>query len=206
MFEKKLKLPTPQEALKGRAEKMPVPPRHDVLDTPLGGPFPAGLETAMFALGCFWGAEKKFWQLPGVYTTAVGYAAGLTPNPTYREVCSGMTGHAEVVLVVFDPKRVSYEELHTVPIGHLLLQRCAAYCGRAIPRRLSTRAVEGRLRSYHHRNHRGPRVLLRRGLPSAVPLEESERLLRPWWNRRVLPGRRERRRVSAAQGIAAGGR
>jgi peptide-methionine (S)-S-oxide reductase len=111
MFENKLKLPTPQEALKGRAERMPVPHRHDVLDAPLSGPFPAGLETAMFGLGCFWGAEKKFWQVPGVYTTAVGYAAGFTPNPTYREVCSGMTGHAEVVLVVFDPKRVTYDDL-----------------------------------------------------------------------------------------------
>jgi peptide-methionine (S)-S-oxide reductase len=111
MFENKLKLPTPQDALKGRAEKMPVPARHDVLDAALSGPFPAGLETAMFALGCFWGAEKKFWQVPGVYTTAVGYAAGITPNPTYREVCSGMTGHAEVVLVVFDPTRVTYDEL-----------------------------------------------------------------------------------------------
>ena len=111
MFEKSLKLPTAQEALKGRADRMPVPPRHDVLDAPLSGPFPAGLETAMFGLGCFWGAEKKFWQVPGVYTTAVGYAAGITPNPTYREVCSGMTGHAEVVLVVFDPKRVTYDDL-----------------------------------------------------------------------------------------------
>ena len=111
MFEKKSKLPTEQEALKGRADRMPVPARHHVLEAPLQGPFPAGLQTAMFGLGCFWGAERKFWQVPGVYTTAVGYAAGLTPNPTYREVCSGMTGHSEVVLVVFDPKRVSYEDL-----------------------------------------------------------------------------------------------
>jgi peptide-methionine (S)-S-oxide reductase len=90
---------------------MPVPARHFVNGHSLQPPFPAGVEQAMFALGCFWGAERKFWQLPGVYTTAVGYAAGQTPNPTYREVCSGLTGHAEAVLVVFDPKVVSYEDL-----------------------------------------------------------------------------------------------
>jgi peptide-methionine (S)-S-oxide reductase len=90
---------------------MPVPAAHDVLGTPLQGPFPAGLERAVFGLGCFWGAERKFWTLPGVHTTAVGYAGGLTPNPTYREVCSGMTGHTEVVLVVSDPALVAYAEL-----------------------------------------------------------------------------------------------
>lgn len=93
---------------------MPVPPQHAVLGTPLEPPFPAGLARAVFGMGCFWGAERTFWALSGVYTTAVGYAGGLTPNPTYEEVCSGRTGHAEVVLVVFDPKAMSYRELLTV--------------------------------------------------------------------------------------------
>jgi peptide-methionine (S)-S-oxide reductase len=110
-FGKKLSLPTPEQALPGRAESMPVPDRHFVNGHPLKPPFPAGMEMAIFGLGCFWGAERKFWQQPGVFTTAVGYAAGVTPNPTYQEVCSGMTGHNEVVLVVFDPKVVSYESL-----------------------------------------------------------------------------------------------
>jgi peptide-methionine (S)-S-oxide reductase len=107
----KLQMPAPEQALKGRAERMPVPDTHFVNGARLQPPFPSGLERAMFALGCFWGAERKFWQASGVYTTAVGYAAGSTPNPTYREVCSGMTGHAEVVLVLFDPARISYDEL-----------------------------------------------------------------------------------------------
>ncbi|GAA3662666.1 peptide-methionine (S)-S-oxide reductase MsrA [Nonomuraea antimicrobica] len=101
----------PEDALPGRAEQMPVPPRHAVLDAPLAPPYPEGLETADFGLGCFWGAERKFWQTPGVVTTAVGYQGGQTPNPTYEEVCSGLTGHTEVVRVVFDPAKVSYEEL-----------------------------------------------------------------------------------------------
>lgn len=110
-FGKKSTLPTPEQALPGRAESMPVPAKHHVNGNPLKPPFPDGLETAMFGLGCFWGAERKFWQQDGVFTTAVGYAAGVTPNPTYEEVCSGMTGHNEVVLVVFDPKVISYETL-----------------------------------------------------------------------------------------------
>ena len=110
-FGKKLTLPTVREALPGRSEKMPVPSTHYVNGHPLQPPFPGGMETAMFGLGCFWGAERKFWQLEGVYTTAVGYAAGITPNPTYQEVCSGMTGHNEVVLVVYDPRVISYEQL-----------------------------------------------------------------------------------------------
>ena len=100
----------PERALPGRATRMPVAARHHVLGTPLEPPFP-GLELALFAMGCFWGAEKKFWEAPGVHSTAVGYAAGYTPNPTYEEVCSGRTGHAEVVRVVYDPARTSYEEL-----------------------------------------------------------------------------------------------
>ncbi|MBB3047027.1 peptide-methionine (S)-S-oxide reductase [Litorivivens lipolytica] len=111
LFGKSTDLPSPERALPGRSEAMPVAARHTVLDAPLKGPYPDHLETAMFGLGCFWGAERKFWQLEGVYTTAVGYAAGLTPNPTYQEVCTGMTGHNEVVLVVFDPAVISYEQL-----------------------------------------------------------------------------------------------
>jgi len=111
MSPKKLNLPTPDEALPGRAEAMDVPARHFVNGAPLTPPFQPGAVRALFAMGCFWGAERKFWQTPGVVSTAVGYAGGYTRNPTYREVCSGDTGHAEVVLVVFDPARVSYDEL-----------------------------------------------------------------------------------------------
>jgi peptide-methionine (S)-S-oxide reductase len=110
-FGKKSTLPTPETALKGRAEAIQVPDRHFVNGHPLKPPYPAGMEIALFGLGCFWGAEKAFWKLEGVYSTAVGYAAGLTPNPTYQEVCSGMTGHNEVVQVVFDPVVISYAEL-----------------------------------------------------------------------------------------------
>ncbi|MEJ2686070.1 MAG: peptide-methionine (S)-S-oxide reductase MsrA [Gammaproteobacteria bacterium] len=104
-------LPTPEEALPGRDEPMAVPEHHHVNGHPMRPPFPAGMEVAVFAMGCFWGPEKRFWEYPGVYVTAVGYAGGFTPNPTYREVCSGMTGHTEAVLVVFDPKTVGYGEL-----------------------------------------------------------------------------------------------
>ncbi len=111
MSRRKLAMPAPDQALAGRAAKMPVAEAHFVNGHRLTPPFPAGLETAIFGLGCFWGAERCFWQLPGVYSTAVGYAGGQTPNPTYEEVCSGGTGHTEAVLVVFDPKLVSYEAL-----------------------------------------------------------------------------------------------
>jgi peptide-methionine (S)-S-oxide reductase len=107
----KLAMPTPEQALPGRSERMPVPERHFVNGNRIVSPFPEGLDLALFGMGCFWGAERKFWQTKGVYSTAVGYAAGLTPNPTYKEVCSGRTGHNEVVLVVYDPKVVSYNML-----------------------------------------------------------------------------------------------
>ncbi|MCC7384306.1 MAG: peptide-methionine (S)-S-oxide reductase MsrA [Deltaproteobacteria bacterium] len=107
----KLQMPTADEALPGRSERMPVAARHFVNGNRLEPPFPEGMQLAMFGMGCFWGAEKKLWAVPGVYSTAVGYAAGLTPNPTYEEVCSGRTGHNEVVRVVFDPQQVSYEAL-----------------------------------------------------------------------------------------------
>jgi peptide-methionine (S)-S-oxide reductase len=109
---KKLEMPTPEEALPGRPQPIPTATHHFVNRRALKGPYPAGLEQAMFGLGCFWGAERKFWELgSGIHVTAVGYAGGLTPNPTYEEVCSGRTGHNEVVLVVFDPKVISYERL-----------------------------------------------------------------------------------------------
>ncbi len=104
-------LPTPERALPGRSEVMPVPPAHEVNGRPLTPPWPEGYAEAVFGLGCFWGAERRFWTEPGVYVTAVGYAGGITPNPTYEEVCSGLTGHAEVVRVVFDPQALSYAGL-----------------------------------------------------------------------------------------------
>lgn len=109
---KKFTLPTPEEALPGRKDKMPIPNKHYVNGNPMKPPYPETMEKAMFGMGCFWGAERKFWQLEkGIFITAVGYSAGLTPNPTYEEVCSGLTGHNEVVLVVYDPKIISYETL-----------------------------------------------------------------------------------------------
>ena len=110
-FRKKTAMPTRDDALPGRDKPMPVPSRHFVNGHPLKGPFPEGMQTAIFGMGCFWGAERKFWEVTGVYSTAVGYAAGLTRTPTYEEVCSGLTGHNEVVLVVYDPKQTSYEAL-----------------------------------------------------------------------------------------------
>jgi peptide-methionine (S)-S-oxide reductase len=110
-LEQKLRLPSAQDALPGRDARMPVPNEHYVNGAPLKPPFPEGIRQAVFGLGCFWGAERRFWQTPGVFTTAAGYAGGMTLNPTYEEVCSGRTGHAEVVLVAFDPQRISYPDL-----------------------------------------------------------------------------------------------
>ena len=181
---------------------MRVPAAHAVNGNRLEPPFPEGFERALFGMGCFWGAERKFWQMPGVYSTAVGYAAGSTPNPTYREVCSGMTGHAEVVLVVFDPKRVSYDDLlktfwesHDPTQGMRQgndvgtqyrsgiyyyddAQRAAAERSRDM---FQGELAKARLRTDHDGNPAGAGVLLRRGLPSAVPREESWRVL---WTRR----------------------
>jgi peptide-methionine (S)-S-oxide reductase len=111
LFLRKLAIPSPEQALPGRSATMPVPERHFVNGNPIAPPFPAGMELATFGMGCFWGEERKFWQADGVYSTAVGYAGGKTPNPTYEEVCSGLTGHAEVVLVVFDPRVTSYDAM-----------------------------------------------------------------------------------------------
>jgi peptide-methionine (S)-S-oxide reductase len=111
LFREKTKMIDPERAVPGRSHPLVVPDRHEVLDAPLKPPFPDGYQQAVFGMGCFWGAERVFWQAPGVYTTAVGYAGGYTPNPTYEEVCSGSTGHTEAVLVVFDPKVTSYDEV-----------------------------------------------------------------------------------------------
>jgi peptide-methionine (S)-S-oxide reductase len=107
----KLRLPTPDEALPGRTTRMRVPAKHYVLGTPLEPPYPDGMEQVQFGMGCFWGAERMFWETPGVYSTSVGYGGGITPNPTYAEVCTGRTGHAELVLVVYDPRQVTFETL-----------------------------------------------------------------------------------------------
>jgi peptide-methionine (S)-S-oxide reductase len=110
-FASKTKMVEPEKALKGRSHELPTPETHFVLGTPLKPPFPEGMQTAVVGMGCFWGAERTFWQTEGVYTTAVGYAGGFTPNPTYHEVCTAKTGHTEAVLVVFDPEKISYEEI-----------------------------------------------------------------------------------------------
>ena len=203
-------MPSKEKALPGRAEAMAVPARTTSTAPGSTPPFPDGLERAMFGMGCFWGAEKKFWQLPGVYSTAVGYAGGFTPNPTYREVCSGMTGHNEVVLVVFDPKKVSYDTLlKTFWESHNPTQgmrqgndvgtqyRSGIYVFDEAQREAAERSRDAFQEQLSKRGYGaitteirpGAGVLLRRGLPPAVPGEESRRLLRARRHRRLLPGR-----------------
>ncbi len=205
------RMPAPEDALPGRAEVMPVTAPHFVLGTPIVPPFPEGLELALVGLGCFWGAERIFWQTEGVHTTAVGYAGGYTPNPTYEEVCSGRTGHNEVVRVVFDPAVTSYETiLKRFWEGHDPTQgmrqgndvgtqyRSGIYVYSDEQREIAHASLEayqqrlrrGRLRPDHHRDRRRARLLLRRGLPPAVPGQGAQRLLRPGRHRRDLPGGR----------------
>ena len=202
LFRRPSTMPTPDEALKGRPTPIVIDEPHHVNGAPLTPPWPAGAETAIFGLGCFWGAEKDLWQTSGVISTAVGYAGGYTPNPTYEEVCTGQTGHAEVVLVVYDPAKISYEELlrifweHHDPTQGMRqgndqgtqyrsaiywrseVQRAAAEASRdAYQAELS----QGRLRRHHHGDRPGGRVLLRGALPPTVLEQEPQRLLpRPW--------------------------
>ena len=218
----KAQMPAAESALPGRAEPMPVPTAHAVTGARLAPPFPEGTELALFGMGCFWGAERVFWTMPGVYSTAVGYAGGFTPNPTYEEVCSGLTGHAEVVRVVFDPTRLPYEALlrtfwesHDPTQGmrqgndvgtqyrsaiytHGDAQRAAA---RGLAGRVRARPARGPPRRHHHGDRRGGRVLLRGGVPPAVPRQESVGLLRHRGHRRALSGGR-RRDPTPAEAIA----
>jgi hypothetical protein len=228
----KLRLPRPDEALPGRAATMPVAPTHAVLGNPMTRPFPGGIATAMFGLGCFWGAERKFWQTAGVWTTAVGYAGGLTPNPTYEEVCSGKTGHNEVVLVVFDPTQVAYARCcrcsgrattrrracarattsapSTAPGSTCSTPRSAPPRGR--PGRVRAAPGRRRLRADHHRDRRRAGLLLRRGLPPAVPAQEPgaatagtrrhRRVSRSWRATVVNPARPPMPRAQAPMGRA----
>ena len=200
------------DALPGRAERpFAVPETHAVLGTRIQPPFPDGLEVAYFGLGCFWGAEKAFWQLPGVYSTAVGYQGGYTPNPTYEEVCSARTGHTEAVQVVYDPTQISYEQLlKAFWEGHDPSQenrqghdigtqyRSAIYwtteaqhaAGAGLARRVPAGPECRRLRRDQDRARTGRRVLLRRGLPPAVPAQGAQRLLPVARHRAGLPGGR----------------
>ena len=216
-FSQKLTIPTPEQALPGRSERMRVPKSHFVNGASLEPPFPEGTELALFGLGCFWGAERKFWKTPGVVSTSVGYAGGSTPNPSYEEVCSGRTGHTEVVRVVFDPPRVAYPELLRVfweahdptqgmrqgnDVGTQYRSAIYTYGDEQARAAAASRdAYAAALAAAghgadHHRDRSGSRVLLRRGLPPAVPGEEPGRLLRHRRHGRRLPDR--------PRGLAAG--
>ena len=210
LFTRKSELPTRESALPGRETPIVPTEPHLVLGTPLTPPFPEGFGTIVVGMGCFWGAERMFWQAPGAYTTAVGYAGGFTPNPTYEEVCSGRTGHAEVVLAVFDPAQTSYDEmLRIFWEGHDPTQgmrqgndrgtqyrsaiywateaeRDAALASRDMFQQELAKAGYGEITT---EIAAGGAVLLRRGLPPAVPRAEPERLLRARRHRRLVPGR-----------------
>ena len=221
LFRKRAEMPEAGQALPGRPDPIPTAERHFVNGRALQGPYPEGLRRrAVFGLGCFWGAERKFWTMDGVWVTAVGYAAGTTPNPTYEEVCSGRTGHNEVVLVVYDPAEVSYEDLlKTFWESHDPTQgmrqgndvgtqyRSGIYvadedqrrAAEVVEARLRRGSAGPRLRADHHGDRRSRAVLLRRGLPPAVPRQEPPRLLRARRHGRVLPGGR---RGAAGGGVA----
>jgi peptide-methionine (S)-S-oxide reductase len=186
LFRKKTTLPTPNEALPGRPEAIRTAKTHFINGRPLQGPYPQGMETAIFGLGCFWGAERMFWKLgDGVYVTAVGYAGGVTPNPTYEEVCSGLTGHNEMVLVVYDPKKLPYERLlRTFWEGHDPTQGM---------RQGNDVGTQYRSAIYATSPARRAAFLFCRGLPPAISRQEPSGLLRPRRHRRVLPDRRRHR-------------
>ena len=222
-FRKRLTVPAAAEALPGRAAPIATAERHYVSGQALKGPYPAGLETAVFGLGCFWGAERRFWQVPGVHVTAVGYAGGTTPNPTYEEACSGMTGHTEAVLVVFDPSVVSYAELLRVffeshdptqgmrqgnDVGTQYRSAIYATSDAQLEAARAAAGDYGRAlqATGHHGDCTGGTVLFRRGLPPAVPGQESGGLLRPRRHRRELPGGPDARRLRQAQNQTTGRR
>ena len=209
----------PDRALPGRDTEMPVPARHAVLGTPLKPPFPEGLEQAIVGMGCFWGAERVFWQAPGVYTTAVGYSGGITPNPTYEEVCAARTGHTEAVLVVFDPAKTSYEEIlrlfwenHNPTQGMRQGNDVGTQYRSAIywtprrsarpPRRPGMRSgapARGRLRRDHDRDRRGrARSTTPRTTTSSTSQKNPVGLLRARRDRRELPRRSRRARRRGA--------
>jgi len=191
---KKLRMPRPEEALPGRQTAMRVGKTHFVNGHDITAPFPDGMARAMFGMGCFWGVERKFWQTPGVYSTAAGYAGGYTPNPTYEEVCSGLTGHNEVVLVIYDPTKVSYDELLRV-----FWESHDPTQGMRQGNDAGTQYRSGIYTFDHDGDHPRAAVLLRRGLPPAVPGQEPRWLLRPRRHGRELPDRRRPERVARSR-------